>query len=393
MDLDQFKVINDTCGHAAGDELLKQLAASLKSQVRDSDTLARLGGDEFGVLLDGCSLDMARNISTKLLDEVRNIRFAWDNKTFEIGVSIGVVPINALSGNLSNVMSAADTACYEAKDQGRNRIHVFDENDIDILRRRGEMDWVYRINDALDNDKLLLYCQPIVDLSAGSGKCYGHEILVRLKGEAGEIIPPNAFIPAAERYNLMPVVDKHIITKTLAMMQEVDECNMNVFINISGQSVCDEEFVEYLLTMLDKSGIDLNKLTFEITETATVANFSKATKFINALKEKGCLFALDDFGSGLSSFSYLKNIPVDFLKIDGSFIRDIANDETDHAFVEAINQIGGIMGLKTIAEFVESEKILAMLKQIGVDYAQGFYLGRPEPVENIVSSDKMIINQ
>lgn len=393
MDLDQFKVINDTCGHAAGDELLKQLAAVFKSLVRDSDTLARLGGDEFGVLLDGCSLDKARDISTTLLEAVREIRFAWDNKTFEVGVSIGVVPINALSGNLSSVMSAADTACYEAKDQGRNRIHVFDENDINLMRRRGEMDWVHRINDALDNDKLLLYCQPIIALVGSERRCFGHEILVRLKGESGEIIPPNAFIPAAERYNLMPMVDKHIISKTLLLIQEVEDCNLNVFINISGQSICDEDFVEFLLTRLDESDVDPSRLTFEITETATVANFSIATKFISALKKKGCLFALDDFGSGLSSFSYLKNIPVDYLKIDGSFIRDIADDETDHAFVEAINQIGGIMGLKTIAEFVENENIYGLLKQIGVDYAQGFHLGRPEPIENVLSTRKLIINQ
>lgn len=393
MDLDQFKVINDTCGHAAGDELLKQLAARLKSLIRDSDTLARLGGDEFGVLFDGCTLDKAHDIASKLLSAVREMRFAWDNKTFEVGVSIGVVPINALSGNLSNVMSAADTACYEAKDLGRNRIHVFDTNDINLLRRRGEMDWVHRINDALDNDKLLLYCQPIMALGAGDAECYGHEVLVRLKGENGEIIPPNAFIPAAERYNLMPMVDKHIIRKTVSLLQHHDQCNLNVFINISGQSVCDETFVEFLLTMLDESHVDPTRLTFEITETAAIANFSVATQFITALKQKGCSLALDDFGSGLSSFSYLKNIPVDYLKIDGSFIRDIADDETDHAFVTAIHQIGGIMGIKTIAEFVENEQIYNMLKQIGVDYAQGFYLGKPKPIEQIVPLEKLIMTQ
>ena len=393
MDLDQFKIINDTCGHAAGDELLKQLAANLKAQVRDSDTLARLGGDEFGVLLDGCSIQKAQDIADKLLDEIRSLRFAWDDKTFEIGVSIGVVPINAFSGNISNIMSAADTACYEAKDQGRNRIHVFDENDINLLRRRGEMDWVYRINDALENDKLLLYSQPIYALNKGEETCYGHEILVRLKTDSGEIVPPNAFIPAAERYNLMPAVDKHIINKTLMLMRQSEERDLNIFINISGQSVCDDDFVQFLLSTLDETNIDSSNLTFEITETATIANFSKATKFINALKEKGCLFALDDFGSGLSSFSYLKNIPVDFLKIDGSFIRDIINDNADHAFVEAINQIGSIMGLRTIAEFVENKKILQQLNKIGVDFAQGFYLGKPEQIENILTLEKMIINQ
>lgn len=393
MDLDQFKVINDTCGHAAGDELLKQIAARLKLLIRDSDTLARLGGDEFGVLLDGCSLEKAREIADKLLATVREIRFAWDNKTFEVGASIGVVPINELSGDLSAVMSAADTACYEAKEQGRNRIHVFDEKDINLLRRRGEMDWVHRINDALENDKLTLYCQPIFSLDSTGNRCIGYEILVRLKGQNGEIYPPNAFIPAAERYNLMPMIDKYIVSKTIMLLEYQNSAIDNIFINISGQSVCDKSFVDFLLDKLENSNINPGCLTFEITETATVANFSIATQFIDSLKDKGCHFALDDFGSGLSSFSYLKNIPVDYLKIDGSFIRDIANDKTDYAFVKSIQQIGSIMGLKTIAEFVESESICDMLGKIGIDYAQGFYLGKPRPVEEVISFDERMISQ
>lgn len=385
MDLDQFKIINDTCGHAAGDELLKQLASRLKNNLRDSDTLARLGGDEFGILFDGCELNKAREIADKLLHTVRELRFAWDDKTFEVGVSIGLVPITALSGTLSNIMSAADTACYEAKDQGRNRIHVFDANDINLLRRRGEMDWIHRINDALDNDRLTLFCQPILDLTDKTNpKNYGYEILVRLKSENGDIIPPNAFIPAAERYNLMPIVDRRIISKTIEYLETLSGFHEQIFLNISGQSISDAAFVASLLSLLESSRVDARHLTFEITETATIANFSVATQFITALKQKGCLFALDDFGSGLSSFSYLKNIPVDFLKIDGSFIRDIVVDRTDHAFVESINQIGGIMGLKTIAEFVEDEYILNALKGIGVNYAQGYHLGRPQPLNEVL---------
>lgn len=391
IDLDQFKVINDTCGHAAGDELLKQIASRLKTLVRESDTLARLGGDEFGVLLDGCTLAKAREIAEKILVAIRGIRFAWENKSFELGASIGVVPINALSGNLTNVMSAADTACYEAKDQGRNRLHVFDTNDINLLRRRGEMDWVHRINDAIENDKLVLYAQPIYALGSQEDT-QSFELLVRMKGNNGEIIPPNAFIPAAERYNLMPAVDRYIVSKIIFILQQMRETGTKrkIFINISGQSICDKEFVENLLLQLSHPNFDPASLTFEITETATVSNFSQATRFIVELKKRGCQFALDDFGSGLSSFSYLKNIPVDYLKIDGSFIRDIADDETDYAFVRSINQIGSIMGLKTIAEFVENERILTSLKKIGVDYVQGYHFGKPVPLANILQFEQLI---
>jgi len=386
LDLDQFKIINDTCGHAAGDELLKQVSNELKSILRDSDTLSRLGGDEFGVLLEGCCLEKARDIANKLRETIKQLRFAWDDKQFELGVSIGVVPISADSGNLADLLTAADSACYEAKDQGRNRVHIFDPQDINIMRRQGEMHWVHRITDALDNRSLVLYCQAIRPLNDNAGCGEQYEILVRMREENGKVIPPSAFLPAAERYNLMPMIDRYVVENAIRVLEMLGNKGryIELAVNLSAQSINDDEFHEFLGNVLDKYQFNPAQLTLEITETATVANFSKATCLLTAMKARGCRFALDDFGSGLSSFSYLKNIPVDFIKIDGSFVRDIINDETDFAFVRSINQIAGIMGLSTIAEYVENERIAAKLREIGVDYIQGFYISKPLPLEDII---------
>jgi len=387
LDLDQFKIINDTCGHAAGDELLKQVSNGLKNVLRDSDTLSRLGGDEFGVLLEGCSLDKASQIAEKLREKLRQFRFAWDDKQFEIGVSIGVVPINAVSGNLADLLSAADSACYEAKDQGRNRVHIFAPDDINILRRQGEMHWVHRITEALENRELVLYAQPIKRIKHDSEEIPNYEILLRMQESGGNTIPPSAFLPAAERYNLMPMIDRYVIDHTLQLLEKVKRNGKRVHLsaNLSGQSLNEDNFHEFLIKALDKYDVDAKWLTLEITETATIANFSKATRLITQIKALGCQFALDDFGSGLSSFSYLKNIPVDFIKIDGSFVRDIVNDETDFAFVRSINQIASIMGLETIAEYVENKRIASRLEEIGVDYIQGHYIARAQPVEEAIS--------
>jgi diguanylate cyclase (GGDEF)-like protein/PAS domain S-box-containing protein len=386
LDLDQFKIINDTCGHAAGDELLKQISNELKSLLRDSDTLSRLGGDEFGVLLEGCSLDKAREISEKLRGTLKQLRFAWDDKQFEIGVSIGVVPITAVSGNLADLLSAADSACYEAKDQGRNRVHIFDPKDINILRRQGEMHWVHRITDALENHNLVLFCQAIRPLQTAPGDVERYEILVRMQEDNGKIIPPSAFLPAAERYNLMPMIDRYVVESAINLLEQIKKQGKQIHlsVNLSGQSLNEDAFHQFLESVLDKYDIEPSWLTLEITETATVANFSKATRLITAMKARGCLFALDDFGSGLSSFSYLKNIPVDFIKIDGSFVRDIVSDETDFAFVRSINQIASIMGLATIAEYVENDRIAAKLNEIGVDFIQGHYIGKAVPIEQVI---------
>ena len=386
LDLDQFKVINDTCGHAAGDELLKQISNELKSILRDSDTLSRLGGDEFGVLLEGCSLDKAREIAEKLRETLKQMRFAWDDKQFEIGVSIGLVPITPVSGNLADLLSAADSACYEAKDQGRNRVHLFDPHDINILRRQGEMHWVHRITDALENHNLVLYCQAITPLHPAIDDIASYEILVRMQEDTGKVIPPSAFLPAAERFNLMTMIDRYVVENAIRLLEQCKKQGKQIHlsVNLSGQSLNEDAFHQFLENVLDKYDIEPSWLTLEITETATVANFSKATRLITAMKARGCLFALDDFGSGLSSFSYLKNIPVDFIKIDGSFVRDIINDETDFAFVRSINQIASIMGLATIAEYVENERIAAKLKEIGVDYIQGHYIGKAVPIETVI---------
>ena len=386
LDLDQFKVINDTCGHAAGDELLKQISNELKSIVRDSDTLSRLGGDEFGVLLEGCSLDKAREIAEKLRETLKQMRFAWDDKQFEIGVSIGLVPITPVSGNLADLLSAADSACYEAKDQGRNRVHLFDPHDINILRRQGEMHWVHRITEALENRNLVLFCQPIKPLRPDNNAVERYEILVRMQEDNGKIIPPSAFLPAAERYNVMTMIDRYVVESAIRLLEQIkrQDRQIHLSVNLSGQSLNEDAFHQFLEDILDKYDIEPSWLTLEITETATVANFSKATRLITAMKARGCLFALDDFGSGLSSFSYLKNIPVDFIKIDGSFVRDIVNDETDFAFVRSINQIASIMGLATIAEYVENERIVAKLEEIGVDYIQGHYIGKAIPIAQAI---------
>jgi diguanylate cyclase (GGDEF)-like protein/PAS domain S-box-containing protein len=388
MDLDQFKVVNDTCGHVAGDELLRQLTTILHDRIRKTDTLARLGGDEFGVLFDGLSLDDALNKSQELLDAVQDFRFVWEDKTFSIGASIGVVAITAETENSAVALSNADSACYIAKDSGRNRLHVYQQDDRQLAERRGEMQWVSRIRHALDQQRLRLACQAIEPVSPASpDDGMRFEILLRMKGEHGELIPPGAFLPAAERYNLMPALDRWVVEQT---MQQLSQWHPGLpklrlcTINLSGSTIGDESFLRFVEQQLRDWQIPANRICFEITETAAVANLSKAIRFIRHLKEYGCRFALDDFGSGMSSFAYLKNLPVDFLKIDGNFVRDIANDPIDRAMVAAIHQVGSVMGIRTIAEFVEDEDIRQALSEIGVDFAQGYGIHRPQTLAELM---------
>ncbi|MCK4742302.1 MAG: EAL domain-containing protein [Sulfuriflexus sp.] len=386
MDLDQFKLINDTCGHNAGDELLRQISTVLQQCVRRTDTLARLGGDEFGVLLESCSLQKAEQIAQILLRTINDFRFSWQGQSFDIGVSIGVAPITALTANISELLSAADTACYLAKDKGRNRIHVYHPDDSELEQHRGEVQWVQRINEALVKDHFILYYQPIVSLNEIDPAPTHYEILVRMTNEAGDLIPPMAFIPAAERYKLMPFIDQWVVHHSLLEINNIynesgETYKKCVFtINISGQSLSANDFANYILSEIIEYKIEPSAICFEITETAAIANMSSAVDFITKLKKAGCRFALDDFGSGLSSFSYLKTLPVDYLKIDGSFVRDICDDTTDHAFVESITQIAHVMNIETIAEFVEGREILNELRNIGVDYAQGYYISTPAPL-------------
>ncbi len=387
IDLDQFKIINDTCGHVAGDELLRQLSNVLNSQIRETDTLARLGGDEFGILLDNCPIETTITIAENIISEINNFSFQWQNKSIDITTSIGLVAINNKSRNVSSVLSCADIACYTAKDLGRNRIHIYKEDDKELLRRHGEMQWVSKIRAAIQHDEFLLYRQNMMVVNQDESEFSSFEFLLRLKDKNGEIIPPGAFIPAAERYNLMPDLDRWVINRAFRYLAENSERLMSgsnsffAFINLSGASLSDDKFFNYIRDKFKEYNLDQKIVCFEITETAAITNLQLAIDFIRDIKEQGCHFALDDFGSGLSSFTYLKNIPVDFLKIDGSFVRNMLYDDMDAAFVTAINQLGHVANLKTIAEFVENEQTLERLKDIGVDYAQGYGIHLPESID------------
>ena len=387
LDLDQFKIVNDSCGHSAGDALLGQLGALLKSKIRWRDTLARLGGDEFGVLLESCSLDEAMQTAESLRMAISDYRFMWEDRSFRLGVSIGVVPITADNDDVAGLLSAADSACAAAKEAGRNRIHSFQENDIDLMRRRREMQWAARINTALEENRFELFRQTIQPLQAEEEGAH-YEILLRMRDENGGIISPGLFIEAAERYGITPSIDRWVIRTAFRwLVSEADErerlslCS----INLSGQSLADDKFLPFVTDQFRMSGLDATKICFEITETAAIASYSQANRFINALKELGCKFALDDFGTGLSSFGYLKHFPVDFLKIDGSFVKEILHDPIDREMVRSINEIGHLTQKKTIAEFAENEEIITMLRGMGIDYAQGYGVSEPKRVTRAVA--------
>jgi diguanylate cyclase (GGDEF)-like protein/PAS domain S-box-containing protein len=392
FDLDQFKVVNDTCGHVAGDQMLAQIAAVISPKVRSSDTVARLGGDEFGVLLEDCPRSMAFEIAEMLRQVVADFRFVWGDRTFDVGVSIGMATITADSASVTEVMSAADAACYVAKDLGRNRLYMHQPDDAALARHHGEMEWSQRVSSALKEGRLRLYSQPIIALQPGDSPVW-HEILVYMTDKEGQTVPPMAFIPAAERYNLMPAVDRWVVSHAFAWMQQASRAAVPraCSVNLSGRSLCESRFLEFVVSEIRRTGVDPVNITFEITETAAVANFAQAQQFIIALKRMGCRFALDDFGSGLSSFAYLKHLPVDYLKIDGNFVRDMANDQIDHAMVDAINQLGHVMGIQTIAEYVETREVLEKLKLVGVDYAQGFAIGYPVPIEEAFAAPGMVL--
>ncbi len=387
LDLDQFKVVNDTCGHAAGDVLLGQIAELFRGHIRERDTLGRLGGDEFGVLLEHCGIEQAKRVANALRSAADEYRFVWDGKPFRIGVCIGVVPITDESRSRETLMQAADSACYVAKDAGRNRIHVYHEHDVALARRHGEMQWVSRIQQALEDDGFQLYTQLIKPLDANVTTGLHCEVLLRMVDQAGRVILPGAFIPAAERYDLAVRIDRWVIEHTFRWLAEqptvIDSLELCA-INLSGHSLSDRLFEVHVLRQLAATGIPGEKICFEITETAAIANLNDATRFITTLKAHGCRFALDDFGSGLSSFAYLKNLPVDFLKIDGMFVKDMVDDPIDHAMVRSINEIGQLMGKQTIAEYAENEAILNQLGELGVNFAQGYGVSRPLPIARLL---------
>ncbi len=387
LDLDQFKIINDTCGHMAGDALLLQLSRILQARVRRQDMLARLGGDEFGVLMEYCSLQDAMRLANSLCGAVSDFRFAWGDKTFHVGASIGVVSITAASESSDSVLSAADSACYAAKDAGRNRAHLYTENDIELSRRQGEMCWVARINQALEENRFQLAFQPIVP-TLGRPDGHHYELLLRMEDEIGQLVLPGNFLPAAEHYHLAVKLDRWVVSTALDWLSNNPDHLRNLSlcsINLSGLSLGDVPLLDYLVERLQHQRNLSGKLCFEVTETAAIANFNNALHFIGTLKRIGCRFALDDFGSGLSSFAYLKKLPVDFLKIDGVFVEDIANDPVSLAMVSSINDVGHVMGMETIAEFVENDQILAKLRAIGVNYAQGYGVGKPRPLAELIA--------
>ena len=383
LDLDEFKVVNDTCGHLAGDEMLKQVTGLLRSRLRKSDTLARLGGDEFGVLLEDTPLEDARLVGDSLRTEVKRFRFAWQERIFEIGVSIGLDPITGESLDMAQVLSAADAACYVAKESGRNRMHEYQPDDSALAERYGEMQWIHRIHKAFAEHRFFLYRQsihPLHNLGDEPPLC---EIFIRMLDEEGRIASPGAFIPAAERYHLIASIDRWVLHAAFVSLacRTLSHGDETCFaINLSGQSIGDEYFLEYVLEEMELTGVEPTRICFEITETAAVGNLTQAMRFIEVLKKFGCRFVLDDFGSGLSSFAYLKNLPVDFLKIDGAFVRDMVGSPVQRALVESIHQIGQVMGLRTIAESVENRATLEALKEIGVHYVQGYGLSLPEPL-------------
>jgi len=383
LDLDQFKVINDSYGHLAGDELLKQLGQLLQKNVRRTDTLARIGGDEFAVLLRNCKLDKAQDIIEELRLAMNEYRFVWKDKSFDISSSFGLVAVTKESGGIAELLSAADNACYHAKELGRNRIHVYQPDDKALAERRNEMAWVPRLRTALKTNQFRLYQQRIFSLKSSNADDHFYEILVRIEKD-GKIVPPTAFIPAAERFDFMPSIDRWIVEHAFIHIHEFirrfPNKNCKWTINLSGHTLCDETFYKYVTNQYYRHKIDSSSVCFEVTETAAVSNLSSASTIIKKLKNLGFEFALDDFGSGLSSFTYLKHLSVDYLKIDGSFVKDMANDPIDRAMVASINEIGHVMGLKTIAEYVEDAEALQCLKDIGVDFAQGFWLHEPEPV-------------
>ena len=391
LDLDQFKIVNDICGHHVGDELLIQIAAVIRPCIRNEDDLARVGGDEYGIILKSADLDKAKEVADNIIETVSEYRFYWNKQTFRVGASIGIVEIDESMQSAEDALMRTDSACYAAKDGGRNRYHVYRETDLELIHRKSEMDRVVQLERALENHGFVIYAQPIVSTNDVNARM-NFELLVRLQSELGEPTPPGAFLPAAERYHKMVDIDRWVINEALTLLgnnsgflDQVDYCS----INISRQSLSDKKFLDDLIGQLsDYDNIGLSrKLVLEITETTALINLSKANKVISRLKDMGVRFALDDFGSGLASFEFLKTLPVDYLKIDGMFVKQIAEDPIDREMVRSIHELGTIMGKTTIAEFVESDEIFRVLKNIGVEYAQGYAIGKPMPLREVMTQD------
>jgi diguanylate cyclase (GGDEF)-like protein/PAS domain S-box-containing protein len=390
MDLDNFKAVNDTCGHSAGDELLRQLTAVMLTRMRGSDTLARLGGDEFGALLESCPLDQALRIAHAVRETVREFRFVWENKTFSVGVSVGLVPIDAESSDLNQTLGFADACCYEAKNKGRDRVQVHRPQDTDLGAKHSELQLVSQINRAFETGQFRLYRQRIVPLGKNASQQPYYEVLVRMLDRSGALVPPTGFMPAAERYNLLTSIERWVISSLVEFLHRQwqagviphqpgpDGTRGFYAVNLSGASINDKSFPEFVRNLLTRYELPHGLLCFEITETTAISNLNKAAELMHELKGMGYRFALDDFGTGMSSFAYLKYLPVDYLKIAGMFIKDMADDAMDCAIVEAINRISHILGMQTVAESVENAETLERITALKVDFAQGYYIAEPE---------------
>ena len=397
LDLDQFKVVNDTCGHNAGDQLLQQLTSLIGRRVRSSDIVSRLGGDEFGILLEDCSIERAVEVADGLRQAICRFRFFWKDAAFDVGVSIGLVSMNDDSESVASLLSEADVACYAAKDEGRNRLHVYQQGD--AAERHAEMQWIARVTRALEDDRMELFYQPIVPINGERTRRAHYELLLRMNDESGNKIAPNAFIPAAERYNLMPTLDRWVVKNAIEKLADRGEGERDdrytLAVNLSGTSLNDDTFLDFILTELESNDLATGAICFEITETAAISNLSRVAHFMTEVKKHGCEFSLDDFGSGLSSFTYLKNLPVDYLKIDGHFIHNITHDRIDQAMVKAITDVGNALGIRVVAEHVETREVLETLASIGVEFAQGYFFAEPAPVSDFprLASGKRIADQ
>jgi len=394
LDLDRFKIVNDACGHAAGDALLKELADLLQDKLSASDTLGRLGGDEFGVLLEDCSIEQGRLTAAMLLKTVREHRFMRDGRSFAVGTSIGLVAIAADSGSRSDVLSGADTACYSAKEQGRNRVCVYHSTDAHVAQRRNEKNWAARLERALEEERLVLYYQSYLALGANSAHGRHIEILLRLIDEDGSLVPPGSFLPAAERYKLMPTIDQWVIGSVFSRYHELVEIMgvpLTCCINVSCTTLTSDGILDFIRERAGRHSLPPGAICFEITETAAINNMRAATEFMREVKALGFSFALDDFGVGTSSLAYLRTLPVDYLKIDGSFVRNIAHDQIDHAMVDTINRVGHIMGLQTVGEYAESASVIDSLRKLSVDFAQGYGVHRPEPLPSRATNPALAV--
>ncbi len=387
LDLDRFKLVNDSCGHMAGDTMLREVAAILKSAVRDSDTVGRLGGDEFGLMLSGCPLDKARQIADDVVRKVSEYRFVWKDKIFNIGVSIGLVEISRESGLADEIMSAADSACYVAKKQG-NHVHVYSARDESVARHRGEIHWLQRLQTALKDNRFELMAQPII-ATAPSAQGPALEVLLRLQDDAiPGGISPSEFVRAAERYRLMADVDRWVVQAALTALGRGAirvPPERSIAINLSGQTLGDPLFLEFVVDVLDRTGVVADQVCFEVTENAVITNIEHAQRFIGVLHGMGCRFALDDFGRGLSSFGNLKNLSLDYLKIDGSFIRNLAMDSVNQAMVAAMIKLARTLNFQVVAEQVEDVGAFEAATRMGVDFVQGYHLGRPQPLVRVVA--------